>query len=82
MAQPGTQAPFYGWLTWLNRDGRAFKGASPGSLFMLGAGGHLTWVEPERRSVVVARWLDPAHLASFVALAAAALDLDLDHGRS
>ena len=76
MAQPGEQAPFYGWLTWLNRDGRAFKGASRESLFMLGAGGHLTWVDPARRSVVVARWLDPVHLAGFVALAAAALDGD------
>jgi hypothetical protein len=27
---------------------------------MVGAGGHLTWVEPAFDAVVVVRWMDPA----------------------
>jgi CubicO group peptidase (beta-lactamase class C family) len=73
MATPGTVAPFYGWLTWLNRDQTIFPTASPGSLFMQGAGGHVVWVEPALEAVVVARWLDPAHQAEFIRLTALAL---------
>ena len=43
MQAPCAVAPFYGWLTWLNRDGRLFADASRASFFMLGAGGHLVW---------------------------------------
>ena len=73
MATPCAVAPFYGRLLWLNRDGQAFAGASARSLFMLGAGGHLVWVEPDRDMVLVLRWLDPAHLAEAVSRFAAAL---------
>jgi CubicO group peptidase (beta-lactamase class C family) len=73
MGTPCALAPFYGWLVWLNRDGLAYPGASTRAIFMLGAGGHLVWVDPDLDAVVVTRWLDPAHTAGFVALAAAAL---------
>ena len=59
-------APFYGWLTWLNRDGRLFADASRASWFMFGAGGHMVWIDPDNEAVVVARWLDGAHSAGFV----------------
>ncbi|QPF71625.1 serine hydrolase [Roseateles sp. DAIF2] len=58
---PCAVAPFYGRLVWLNRDGRAFPGASTQSYFMVGAGGHYTWIEPALEAVVVLRWLDGAH---------------------
>ena len=70
---PCAVAPFYGWLTWLNRDGRLFADASRASFFMLGAGGHMVWIDPENEAVVVARWLDGAHSAGFVRLVAQAL---------
>ena len=73
MAEPVPIAPFYGWLVWLNRDGRAFPGASTGALFMQGAGGHLVWVDPELDAVVVTRWLDPAHTGDFIMQLASAL---------
>jgi CubicO group peptidase (beta-lactamase class C family) len=73
MATPCAIAPFYGRLVWLNRDGSAFPGASTDSLFMLGAGGHLVWVEPAHDAVLVLRWLDPAHTAAVVARFAEAL---------
>ena len=73
MRQPCAIAPFYGWLTWLNRDGRTFPGASVGSSFMVGAGGHYVWVEPRHDAVVVVRWLDPEHAPGFIEQVAAAL---------
>jgi CubicO group peptidase (beta-lactamase class C family) len=66
MTEPCAIAPFYGMLMWLNSDGRNFPGASPRSSFMVGAGGHQTWIEPEHDAVVVVRWLDPAHTPGFL----------------
>lgn len=66
MQQPCAIAPFYGWLTWLNRDGRMFADASRESWFMVGAGGHYVWIDPSHDAVVVVRWIDPAHAAGFV----------------
>jgi CubicO group peptidase (beta-lactamase class C family) len=70
MQAPCAVAPFYGWLTWLNRDGRLFADASRDSFFMFGAGGHMVWIDPAHEAVVVARWLDGAHSAEFVRLVA------------
>lgn len=73
MCEPCAIAPFYGGLLWLNRDGRSFPGASSGSAFMVGAGGHLVWIEPAHDAVVVARWLDPAQTHGFIERAVRAL---------
>ena len=73
MGTPCASAPFYGALVWLNRNQQLFGGAGERALFMLGAGGHITWVDPELDSVVVVRWLDSAHHANFIAQVAAAL---------
>ena len=73
MQQPCAIAPFYGWLTWLNRDGAMFADASRASWFMVGAGGHYTWIDPAHDAVVVVRWLDPAHGPGFVSRVARAL---------
>lgn len=66
MQAPCPVAPFYGSLVWLNRGGVLYADASPASWFMLGAGGHLVWIDPEHDAVVVARWLDGAHTPGFV----------------
>jgi len=76
MFSPCAIAPFYGGLLWLNRNGRSFPGASAGSAFMVGAGGHLVWIEPAHEAVVVVRWLDTAHTTGFIRRAAAALCAD------
>jgi len=73
MQEPCAVAPFYGWLAWLNRDRRLFAAASCSSWFMLGAGGHMVWIEPDNEAVVVTRWLDPEHSAGFVRRVAQAL---------
>lgn len=73
MGTPCSIAPFYGWLVWLNPDGRNFAAASSRACFMLGAGGHTVWIEPDLDAVVVTRWLDPAHAAGFMERMSAAL---------
>jgi CubicO group peptidase (beta-lactamase class C family) len=73
MRAPSPIAPFYGRLLWLNRDGRAFPGASTDAVFMVGAGGHTTWIDPGLDAVVVLRWLDPAYASLAIARFAAAL---------
>lgn len=73
MTTPTGIAPFYGWLMWLNRERSTFPAASAESSFMLGAGGHMTWIEPAHEAVVVLRWVDPAHQAEAVRRFAAAL---------
>ena len=73
MRSPCAVAPFYGWLTWLNRDGRLFADASRASWFMFGAGGHQVWIDPDHEAVVVTRWMDGAHAAGFVRLVAKAV---------
>jgi CubicO group peptidase (beta-lactamase class C family) len=73
MAEPVPAAPFYGRLVWLNPGGRAFRGASPEALFLIGAGGHWTWVDPSLDAVVVMRWLDPAHAPEAIERFGAAL---------
>jgi CubicO group peptidase (beta-lactamase class C family) len=73
MRQPCAIAPFYGWLMWLNTDGTQFPGASKDASFMIGAGGHYTWIEPAHDAVIVVRWLDSAHAPKFIELTAKAL---------
>jgi len=73
MRQPCAIAPYYGWLLWLNGDGSVLPGASTQAYCMVGAGGHLVWMEPAHEAVVVVRWMDPAHTAGFMQLISDAL---------
>jgi CubicO group peptidase (beta-lactamase class C family) len=73
MHQPCAVAPFYGRLTWLNRDGSLFADASRASWFMFGAGGNYVWIDPDHAMVAVVRWLDGAHANGFVSRVAKAL---------
>ena len=76
MRQPCAIAPYYGWLLWLNGDGSVLPGASTQAYCMVGAGGHLVWMEPAHEAVVVVRWMDPAHTAAFMERMTAALAQD------
>ena len=74
MHRPGALAPFYGWLIWLNGDGQTFPGASRRASFMVGAGGHYIWIEPEHQAVIVVRWLDSDHANGFMERATRCLE--------
>lgn len=73
ISEPCDIAPFYGRLVWLNREGRAFPGASSQAYFMMGAGGHVVGVEPALDAVIVLRWLNGAQLPAVLRALGSAL---------
>ena len=60
--------PNYGLLWWLNTGHGRYKSAPESSFFASGAGGNLTWIDPEHDLVAVMRWLDPAAADTFLRL--------------
>ncbi len=65
MRTPCALAPYYGYLIWLNHERKLFPSVGASSCFAIGAGSSFTWIEPERRLVVVVRWLNPVHADAF-----------------
>lgn len=63
----------YGFLWWLNTDRIRTPSAPASSFFASGAGGNLTWIDPEHDIVAVTRWLDPARHDAFIGQVLAAL---------
>jgi len=63
----------YGYLWWLNTEQRRYPSASAGSYYAMGAGGNLTWVDPDHDLVAVLRWTDPAAADRFMGLVMAAI---------
>ncbi|HKB81722.1 MAG TPA: serine hydrolase domain-containing protein [Burkholderiales bacterium] len=74
MRAPCAIAPFYGYLIWLNHAQRIFPSVPASSYFAIGAGSSFTWMEPERRMVLVVRWIDANHADEFFGRVIKALD--------
>ncbi|HEX4986147.1 MAG TPA: serine hydrolase [Burkholderiales bacterium] len=74
MRSPCAIAPFYGYLVWLNAGRRIFPSVPASSCFAIGAGSSFTWIEPEKRMVLVVRWIDADHADGFFGRVLAALD--------
>jgi CubicO group peptidase (beta-lactamase class C family) len=74
MRMPCAIAPFYGRLVWLNHAQRIFSAVPASSYFAIGAGTSFTWMEPERRMVLVVRWIDADHANQFFGRVLDALD--------
>lgn len=74
MRMPCPLAPYYGWLIWLNHERKPFPSLPASSYFAIGAGSSFTWIEPERRIVVVVRWLNSAHADAFFGRVLRAVD--------
>lgn len=74
MRTPCALAPYYGYLTWLNSGRLVFPSVPESSYFAFGAGSSFTWVEPDRRMVLVVRWIDADHADSFFGRVLQALD--------
>ena len=72
MLGPCPRFPQYGYLVWLNTARRLYPSASETSFFARGAGGNLTWIDPENDLVAVLRWTDPAATDRFIGLVTAA----------
>jgi CubicO group peptidase (beta-lactamase class C family) len=73
MLAPCPLHPQYGYLWWLNTGRALFPSASEASYSASGAGGNLTWIDPENDLVAVLRWIDPAARDGFLRLVMAAL---------
>ena len=74
MQQPCAIAPFYGYLVWLNRDLVVFPSTPAASVFAVGAGSSIVWIDPQREAVTVTRWIDGAQADGLFARVGAALD--------
>jgi CubicO group peptidase (beta-lactamase class C family) len=66
--RPCPLKPTYGLLWWLNTNFGRYPSAPERSFFASGAGGNLTWIDPDRDLVAVARWLDPTAIDTFIRL--------------
>jgi hypothetical protein len=58
MTTPSAANPAYGFLWWLNTGRQLFPSASPGSVFALGGGQHVLWIDDTHDLLMVARWVD------------------------
>jgi CubicO group peptidase (beta-lactamase class C family) len=73
MRAPCPLYPQYGYLWWLNTGREMYASASDSSYFASGAGGNLTWIDPQNEIVAVLRWIDPAARDRFMQLVMAAI---------
>lgn len=74
MRTPCALAPFYGYLLWLNLARSVFPSASAASYFAIGAGGSITWIDPDRKMVVVVRWINADYADAFFRAVGEAVD--------
>ena len=73
MREPCPLYPQYGALWWLNTGRALYPNASAASYFASGAGGNITWIDPDNDIVGVMRWIGPAARDGFIARVMAAL---------
>jgi CubicO group peptidase (beta-lactamase class C family) len=71
--KPCALNPNYGLLWWLNTNRTRYPSAPPASYAAVGAGGNLTWIDPQHDIVAVLRWTDPASIDQFLRLLMAAI---------
>ncbi|HJQ61141.1 MAG TPA: serine hydrolase [Vineibacter sp.] len=62
LRRPCAIAPFYGLMWWLNTGRRQYPAAPESSVFALGWGSHIVWIDPDHDLVAVLRWIDRAHV--------------------
>jgi CubicO group peptidase (beta-lactamase class C family) len=73
MREPCALYARYGYLWWLNTGRQMYPSASEASYCASGAGGNLTWIDPENDLVAVMRWIDPAARDGFMRLVTGAI---------
>jgi len=73
MLEPSPVNPEYGCLWWRNAGGAWLPGAPETSVFAMGAGRSLVWVDRPLDLVVVVRWIAAARTDEFAGLLTAAV---------
>jgi CubicO group peptidase (beta-lactamase class C family) len=66
--------PVYGYMWWINTARAQYPSASASSVFALGAGGNVIWIDPEHDLLVVTRWLDTRQIDEFMRRVSAAIE--------
>ena len=66
MLTPCPLNPVYGCLWWLNTDRRLFAAAPASSVFALGVGLNMIWVDAALDLVVATHWIDEPALPAFI----------------
>ena len=66
LAEPCAVNPLYGYLWWLNTGRRLFPAAPESSIFALGGGQHVLWLDAEHDIVMVVRWVARAHCDALI----------------
>ena len=66
MLTPSPTNDSYGLMWWLNRGASRQKQAPETSVYALGAGNNIIWVDRENDLVTVLRWIDKAKFGGFV----------------
>ena len=66
LARPSPTNASYGFLWWLNPKRMRYSQAPESSIFALGAGSNLLWVDPQLDLVCVVRWIEHAKFNEFV----------------
>ena len=66
MLQPSPTNASYGLLWWLNRGASRQASAPESSVYAMGAGNNIIWVDPEHDLVAVLRWIDKTRFGGFL----------------
>jgi CubicO group peptidase (beta-lactamase class C family) len=59
--------PIYGFMWWLNTDRQMYPSAPPTSIFALGMGTNLIWLDEALDLEMVARWISRDHVDGLIA---------------
>ncbi len=72
---PTPQQPTYGYMNWFlnTKEHKQFDQGSVGSVFFLGAGTNMIWIDPSHDLVTVVRWIDRRQVNEFVGLVTQAI---------
>jgi len=73
LCTPSAVNPGYGLLWWLNTGRALYPGAPERSVFALGGGSHVLWLDPDRDLVMVARWVHKPAVDELLALVVASV---------
>jgi hypothetical protein len=74
MLTPSAANPAYGYMWWLNTGRKLFPSAPESSVFALGAGQHLIWVDDTHDLLMVARWIEKKQCDGLIARVLASVE--------
>ena len=64
--QPSENNESYGYMWWLNKGDRKWRGLSENIYYGAGFGGNFIVIIPDQNLVVVARWIDSSKIGEFI----------------